>query len=422
MTGQICLEETEEEEVFPGIAKRAENFQETAARAGDYNGQPISRLDLIRAAASGMPELPDAEFRLLIYYLCKLDTRKLGESKTSVWPGSVTTCDETGKGQSTIRRLKGRLEKSGLVIRKYDQRNRPLDGDAVDLAPYLAQVPSIMRKIEEKASIRQARWDTSRTPDEKTADAIVSADALRNERLNSTPKPLDSCLELEDSEKSDAENSSTNSQDFLATKRAVEDAKTINKALDLSPKLKTALDPDDQGVSAKQAADRIWSALPKLIDNDGSNSINHTFLWCAKRHGAKAFIFLAVALEDPTAKDPRKLFGWFATHPQKIDLTRNLERIKHKPKPFALNDDKPRLPGGTFENGIALAIVDQIGVPAYNSWLDPQSIRFTVKSDRLVIEHGSPIAQKYLRERYGAQLSRAAETLGYDGFMIKDLE
>lgn len=431
--GQVCPILEEDSESSPGIARRFDNFEETAKRGGAYQGMPLSRLDLTRAAFQGTPDLSDGARCLLGFYLSHLDTTRLGEGATSVWPGNAAAGDALGKKDPTIRRLKGELEEAGFLIRKYDRRNRPLDGDAIDLSPFLAQAPAILRRLDERSAERRAAWDEARRPDQDTkaavaqsdlaAESILSGNPLKNERLNSTLDLSDSCLGFDDFGEEGRGDSIPPPSAISAAKQRMLDAKVLAKALDLSPALRSALDPDGGGVCAEQAAHRIWSALPKLFPADSAGSISHTFLWCANRHGAKAFLFLAVALEDPSVKDARKLFGWFATHPKKINLSRNLARIRHKPKRIEPTDNKPNLPADSFEREIAEIIADEIGAPAYNSWLAPQSVRFTVKGDnRVRIEHESSIARKYLIERYGGALARAAERLGYSGYTVKEPE
>ncbi|MEO1280136.1 MAG: hypothetical protein AAFV69_00220 [Pseudomonadota bacterium] len=421
--GQVCLKDEDDPPTgsLSGIAKRRDNFSDTAERGGAYQGLPISRLDLTRAAFQGTPELSDGARCLLGFYLSHLDTKRLGEGVTSVWPGNAAASEALGKKDPTIRRLKGDLEAAGFIIRKYDRRNRPLEGGAIDLSPFLIEVPAILKGIDERNAARRKVWEEARAPDQSTADAISSGDPLKNERLNSTPKNIDSCFGFEGFEEKKPDEAELPTEAVTEAKQAIGEAKMLRKALDLSPKLSGALDPENIGISVETAASNIWSVLPDLFPNDSANSISHTFLWCAKRHGAKAFLFLAVALEDPTAKDPRKLFGWFATNPEKIDLSRNLARIKHKPKPIEAADDKPNLPADSFEREIGAAIAAEIGAPAYNSWLASKSVRFTVKGDnRVRIEHESAIARKYLQERYSRALKAAADALGYDGYVVKE--
>ncbi|MEL7491704.1 MAG: hypothetical protein AAGJ73_13385 [Pseudomonadota bacterium] len=427
--GQVCPKA--EKSPPSGLARRSEAFKTIAARGGAYQGQPLSRLDLTRAAFQGTPELSDGARCLLGFYLSHLDTTRLGEGSTSVWPGNAAAGAALGKKDSTIRRLKGELEHAGFLIRKYDRRNRPLDGDAIDLSPFLAQTPDILRALDERNAARRGAWKEARRPDQETQAAIDKSDERRRsilsgdppefERLNSTGINPDSCLGFEDFGEREPADSLPPPSAVSMAKQQLLDAKVLAKALDLSPSLTAALDPDGGGICPQQAAHRIWAALPGLFPDDSAGSIGHTFLWCAKRHGAKSFLFLAVALEDPTAKDRRKLFGWFATHPEQIDLTRNIARIRHKPKPIDPADDTPKLPADPFEREIAEIIADEMGAPAYNSWLAPQSVRFTVKGDhRVRIEHESKIARKYLIERYGSALARAAERLGYRGYTVKE--
>ena len=430
MTGQVCLKEETysdaareraKENSRRGTALRSANYDEVAARGGEYYGLPVSRLDLWRAASQATPGLSDGARSLLNLYLTCLDTRKLADGVTSVWPGNGTAGRKLGKKDPTIRRLKGELEKAGYLIRKYDRRNRPLDGDAIDLAPFLAMVPSLLRSLDEDAAERKAAWEEQRKPDASTAHAEMSGDPLKNEPQNSTRKLFDSCLGSEGFEKDEADSLSTPSTPMPASMQAFREAKVINDALELSPRLKAAMDPEDEGISAQQAGERIWSVLPDLFPNDGANSMNHTFLWCAQRHGAQAFVFLAVALEDPTVKDARKMFGWFATHPEKIDLSRNLERIKHKPKPIEEKPQTLNKPGNAFENKIAEVIAAVIGVAKYNSWFAPHSIRFRESGgNMLIIEHESSVARNYIPNNMSAELRIAAENLGYDGYRVEE--
>ncbi|MEL6362349.1 MAG: hypothetical protein AAFR21_14830 [Pseudomonadota bacterium] len=413
----VQLRRKTEDDPPRGVARRYDNFEDVAGRGGDYQGLPVTRLALMRAMAQGTPDLSDGARSLLAFYLCCLDTRRLGEGKTSVWPGNAAAGEALGKSDPTIRRLKGELERAGFLLRKYDRRNRPLDGDAIDLAPFLAEVPSILRQIEERAAARAAEREAARAADASTTQAETSGEARKIERLNSTSKNLDSCFENRIFEETKTDKPKQNDGAVSEAKQAIQDGVTIRQALDLSPKLKAALDPEGEGLSAQLAAQKIWEVLPDLFPNDGANSISHTFLWCAKRHGAKAFLFLAIALEDPTTRDPRKLFGWFATNPEKIDVTRNLERIRNKPKPLEPEKQASlKLPGDPFENEIAVAIAERLGVATYNAWFAPKSTRYRSTGDgKLIIEHESSIARERMANHFRAQLRVAAESLGYEG-------
>ncbi|MEM6415470.1 MAG: DnaA N-terminal domain-containing protein [Pseudomonadota bacterium] len=426
---QVCLERTTREpgrggheNSLKGVAKRADNFRDVARNGAEYQGYPLSRLDLMRAAAIGTASLSDAARSLLTVYLCHLDTRRLSEGLTCVWPGNEAVGQAIGKTDSTIRRLKGDLEKAGYILRQYDRRNRPLEGGAIDLSPFLTAAPAILEDIEAKSAARKQAWADARKPASPKVVSISSGEAPKSARQNSTRKLSDPCLEFSEFEKAKEGKPPINTRVIADAKQLILDQQAINQALDLSKRLKNEIDPEGEGVSPTQAADRIWEALPKLFPNDGAHSLGHTFLWCAKRHGAKAFLYLAVALEDPTVKDPRKLFGWFATHTEDIDLSRNLERIKHKPKPVDPQETMPKLPGGTFENEIGQAIADRISVPAYNSWFNPQSIRFVIKTDKLIVEHANGFARDEINKRFARQLNAAAKEMGLNGFEIKELE
>ena len=427
--GQVCpkYEEALISGPTPGLAKRHANYLDVAERGGAYHGAPLSRLDVMRAQSQGTPQLSDGARSLLGFYLSHLNTQKLGEGQTSVWPGNASAAEALGKRDPTIRRLKGELERAGYLLRNYDRRNRPMEGDAIDLGPFLAQIPEILRDIDQRRTNRRAQWQQVRKADQTTQCAKSSGEALKIERQNSPLDSLDSCLEFRGFEKEKEESSGISPQNQRNSskqeaKQSINDAKIINQALDLSPSLKQAINPEEEGVSTAIAATKIWAALPGLFPSDSANSISHTFLWCAKRHGAKAFLYLAIALEDPMTKDPRKLFGWFATNPEKIDISRNLERIKHKPKPVQPEAVKPRLPGNGFEDEIALAIARKIGIPAYNAWFDPASIRFKIRGETLMIEHGSAVARSYLNQKFNTQLRFAAQSLDLRQVQIRELE
>ena len=410
--------------VQPGIAKRYDNFGDTTGQGANYQGEPITRLDLMRAQAQGLPGLSDGARCLLGFYLTHLDTRRLGQGETAVWPGNAAASEALGKKDPTIRRLKGELEQAGLIIRKYDRRNRPLEGGAIDLAPFLSRVPDLLRAIDKRIAARRATWHEARQPDQTTLltqKTKTSGQGLEFKRLNSPLKLTDSCMDLIEFENEQKSKPIALTDTISDAELIQQESKAIAEALDLSPKLKQALDPEAAGLSVEEAAKSIWAALPGLFPNDSAHSLNHTFLWCTKRHGARAFLFLAVALEDPATKDPRKLFGWFATNPEAIDLSRNLERIRHKPKPVVATEVKAKLPGNGFEDEIAQTIIKELGVPAYNSWFAPESIRLAIKGDELVIHHGSKVAQRYM-ERHGRAMKRAVRALGCKTYRLCDLD
>ena len=411
MTGKVCLQ--------PGLAKRAENFADISARAGEFTPQPISRVDMDRAAMQGTPSLSAGARCLLGFYLSHLSALEIEQGKTGVWPGAWNASTALGVSESTIRRQKAELEQKGFILRKYDRRNRPLENDAIDLAPFLAQVADIIAEINARLDARRESFAGQRAPDASTARANMTAQVRNNERLNSPPESLDSCFIFSGFEEEGQGHTDINTNAITEAKRAFEDAKIVNQAIRLSPKLKAAIASEGEALSASEAARRIWQALPKLFPKAGDRSISHTFLWCAQRHGAGAFTRLAVALEDPKIKNPQKYFGWLATTADDVDLTAHLERIQHKPAPEKPAATVLDVPGDSFGDEVAREIAGLIGVPKYNSWLARKNTRYAQSREGLVIETVSSVCLDRLNNHMSAQLRVAATRLGFNRVIIR---
>ena len=161
--GQVCLKsnaqvgEGAEPKASPtGVAKRAKSFEKTKAKAELIAMLPTPRINLDRACAQGTPDLSAGERCLLAFYLSHLSTKDQADGKSCVWPGAWNAANALGVAQSTIRRHKAALEEKGLIIRKYDHFNRPVDGGAIDLKPFIVSAAQRLKDIDKRLRDRRA--------------------------------------------------------------------------------------------------------------------------------------------------------------------------------------------------------------------------------------------------------------------------
>lgn len=399
-----------------GRAKRTENFADVAARAGEFCPRAFARLDLDRAAMQGTPELSAPARCLLGFYLTHLSAPDLERGRTSVWPGNTNAAEALGLSVSSVRRLKGELEQAGLLMRNYDKRNRPLTDDAIDLAPFLSRVPEFLHAVDERAAARRRIAQDARDADDATAGAKTSAVALKFERLKTPQKSSESCQGVSIEEDQPLAEPPAPVPPAPESRGDSSEQEALSDALALSPKLRSALAPEGEGITVELARERISLALPTLFPRGEARSIGHTLLWCWQRHGASALVRLAVAIEDPKIKDPERYFGWLSTTTEAIDLSAQIARIRAKnPAPI-----RPQLPEDDFGRKAALAIIRGIGAAAYNSWLRPDETSYRQAKGRtggdiLVIETNSEFRRREVIVRFERRLREAAAELGLNG-------
>lgn len=412
MTGKVqpqAEEDTKTDGQRPtGVAKRDPNFAEVAARAGEFAPCALTRLDVDRALAQGLPDLSDGEQRLLAFYFSHLSMVEVQNGRTCVWPGADLTQVELGKSGAVIRRRKAGLEEKGYIIRQYDGRNRPLDEGAIDLAPFLAKLPSILAAIQARRDARREAFHANRQMDVQTAKTIMNAQARKNEHQNSPPESSVCSTDFSEENLEEGRDSASTSNAEQEARQAHQDAKTVNQALSLSPQLRKLLAPENEPLSAIEALNRMPDALRTLFGSDRRGTALHTFKWALGRSGFEAFIQLAVALEDPMVKEPIRFFGKMATNAEPWDLTENIKRVREKnPAPMELDE-----PAGDQAKRFARILSASIGIGAYNSWFGSARTRYEFDGDTIRISVSSSFAADEIPNRFGKQLIEAVAKFG----------
>lgn len=440
--GKLCEKEDppattgeETDEKPTGVAKRAGGYQKSLDMAKIVPMHPTTRLEIDRACAQGTPELTAGERCLLAYYVSHLSCKDQTVGKSCVWPGAINTSQALGIAVSSVRRQKASLEKKGLLIRKYDHRNRPLDEGAIDLRPFILSIPKRLQTITKRLERRRAEIAASRVAEEGSVTPACTAD-YRDEPETSPDAIVPQTITqvTTDKPQNGESNHSVSEGEFLEeefknefgekfVKRVpkfttgnenLTEQQIIEACLKISPKLRNALVPDNQPLNPEQAAKRLIEALPVLFPNADITSIGHTLRWAIRRYDIRVFECLTVALEDPKVSDPERYFGWVTTTSKKVNLRFALERVRRKnPPPVEID-----FPLNSLGQEIARHLARHIGGAKYNTWFARDKTRFRQQGDKLVIETISSFAADRMATHLGSALRVAAGAVGFKTYKV----
>ncbi|MEM6748620.1 MAG: helix-turn-helix domain-containing protein [Pseudomonadota bacterium] len=378
MTGELCAQ---------GFARRSEDYDQELARCRSEAVETgLNRLMVDKALALGTAEtLTPQERCLMAALLAHLDISKTAGDATAVWPSAERLCRLLAIAPSSLRRLKASLEDKGFLLRRYDQRNRPLKDGAIDLKPFLLRVPEICEALGHTE--RQIRDDRhSRLEERHDQRAEIIAHPLGGER----PKRN---LPRETFVRSDTDD------------LRMEDVCPLTKAL--LPEV------FGSGVNVNGEMDELRARSAELIKDDRAPRL---LSWAERRHGSRAGLALAVAATSPKIRDRAAWLGWFATTTSPVDLEGSAEAIlKARPKPMPQGNHPP----GSLADRFVTAFAAKAGEEPAASYLSQAS--FKLKDDQLVISVPTRLAQQRLDEAYQNAMMDAVEAVNAASYRVERL-
>lgn len=345
----------------PGTAKRGPRFDEYCALAVSWRPGPNVTTAIIKdAIAVGTPDLTWAERGVLGALATFLNQADLAKGVAFVFPSTRLLAHMIGESETSIRGYKKRLEDLGFLIRDYNHANRPAGDEAICLGPTVARLGELLANVAEARARRKAETQEWQRP--QLALIEGGAQAPGTGRLEQSPENASSSVPGADAPEARSEPSrrrqggagSREDRKSSNTRRASrrdgancspggasgsdgadrpalvdigEAVGELEAALQLCPRLaplvpQRVLD-NPAAVTASDMAAWMDAAQQLLPDPDRNNA--ETCRWGLARHGARVVVMLALALEDPTVKDPCKFFGWAVTRPRGgVDLRSNL--------------------------------------------------------------------------------------------------
>lgn len=352
----------------PGLARRGETYPETVEACARSGPDPnLNRLMIDKALALGTGDALTAQERcLMMALLAHLDIAATASGDTAVWPGARRLCTLLGIGESTLRRLKGSLEEKGFILRRYDRRNQPLRGGAIDLRPFLLKVPQLCNAIghtesliaADRATLAGERYD--HVPDE-SAPALNCERAIRNPPVQTSERPPE-------------------------VAEAVEAAERICPGLPADPETHA------EQILGGRKARRLWP-------------------WALRRHGEAACLALAIAGHDPRVKDPAAWFGWYATAAGEVDLLGIAERLAEKAKRAAPIE----APADPLAAELMRRFAERAGEAPALSYLGRAVVE--TQGDMLTVRTTGRTAAERL-SRHAHAMKEAASALGFSAIRI----
>ena len=428
MTGQLCLDEKPNPKPS-GRAKRGGDFALVTSLAKSFKPGALTGNQIDRALASigGLPETDDNDFdpslshgafRLLHFYTTRLNMKELPFGKTTVWPGAELTARRLGISPSMVRRYKRELEDKRYIIRNYDQENRPLYGEAIDLCPFLLAVPSLIQKAEAEDKKYRDEKAARRQEGDGTSNANTLTRACTSAHQNRTPDSAGLCLEIIEKKGSPTGKVDDVASNVTSPETDHADSEIIAKTLKISPRLRSALLYDDVAISPKEAIRRLYPALPSLFPNAHGTNIGHTLRWAIQKYGIRVFEVIAVCVEDPNVRSPHQYFGRLASQTEQADLTTNLARLRE------LNPPAPEidLPKSPVAQTIAEAVSKAVSVSKYNAWFKSDETHFRQEGTNLIVETTNSLARDWIENRLWSGLKCAARTLGLESVKVRQVE
>ncbi|NNU14705.1 hypothetical protein HK107_00020 [Parvularcula sp. ZS-1/3] len=368
MTAALCPK--------PGLALRAEGYEETARACENANPAPdLNRLKIDKALALGTAEeLTPQERCLMMALLAHLDVQATAYGETSVWPGSARLCGLLGMGESTLRRLKGSLEEKGFILRKYDRMNRPLKGGALDLKPFLLRVDKLLAGIghtenderSRRDDLHSERYDHRSNKSTKAPTAERPIGNLPTQISERTPEPSATGKSTSPSPEEEA-------------------AERILPGITQDP-LKAAA-----SILGEKKARRLWD-------------------WAERRHGSSSLLALAIAGKSKRVRDPAAWFAWFATSAQDVDLEGLAAEIASAPVPIMQSSDP-------LVARLQTAFAESAGEGAALSYLSRAEI--IEVDDRLEVRPTGRLAANRLQTLHHDALQRASRQLGYSAAIVR---
>ena len=366
MTPQLCPQ--------PGVARRRDGYEDQLIQCeSEAAASTLNRLMVDKAIALGTGDSLTPQERCLLMALCAhLHIEGVAAGKTAVWPGAARLCQLMGIGESTLRRLKGSLEEKGFLLRRYDQRNRPLHGGSLDLKPFLLKVPEILAAIGHTEDALRAAGER-KAAERADIDPTMGAQVLDTERATRNP-PIDI------SERSligDQEAEDADYEAHLPMTDASERADQLLPGVSTNP-IKVA----EELFGAKKAA-RLWD-------------------WAQKRRGVEAHLALAVAAKNPAIRNPEAWFGWYATTTVEVDLDGLAAAVPTEPA--------IQVPSDPVLSRLFDAFAARVGEGAASSYLS--EAKLSDEGTHIVVNPANRIVARRLAERFADDLVEAGRDAG----------
>ena len=455
----------------PGFAKRAPNFDEVCERAERWRWQPGETIARIAAAVlKGTPTLTVPQRMTLMLYVEHLNQDRLEQSIACVWPSSALVADYLGCSEGTARAHRRALEAAGFMVRDYNRANRPAGVEAYDLAPLVARLDemetadaavraraaarralyseavvfssrnsaraSMDRRLEQSdknfsSSVRQnIEPPTALSPTTKLPATPAEAGRAR------TPAATDMTNRNHLKESSPRGASVSSSATSAPSVRAEMVRQELVAAVQICPRLAPLVPPHvlaDPASAGPELAAKIAAAADEwLPQTDRNNPLTVSWGWA--RHGPRVIAMLAIALEDPTIRNPCSYFGWMCTRDPNgaPDLRLNFARIM-KAKgdipeagpPAAAPPPEPVLietPGAEDPKWQAIDAELQkiVRQGAYGSWFTQIGFH-GIEAGVLMLSTRSGLAADRLKKEFIPQILAAAAAAGepVDRVMIR---
>ncbi|MHB8286139.1 MAG: helix-turn-helix domain-containing protein [Caulobacteraceae bacterium] len=444
----------------PGLARRADNFQEVCALAKAWRWSPGQSVARVTAAIlKGTPALTASQRQTLMLYAEHLNQNRLEKDNACVWPSAALIADYLGCSDRAARANRKALEAAGYMVRDYNRANRPAGVEAFDLAPLLARLPELEAAEEAIRGNAVARRAAYLEPTVHLQE--LSGHPEAGIRLEQSDKNFSSTVT-----KADALNARyTPSAQRAAPVASVDDQKSNHQTspppnakrgspegagFDLQPHSGPAVRAEmvrDEVFAALEACPRLARLLPRhLIQNpldaqpadeaaigeaaqallpQPQRNNGETARWGWRKHGPRVIAMLAIALEDAGVRDPCAYFGKLASSDRSstLDLRLNLRRIIQVRAAAATAVEMatrlkqaPLLAAPGVDDPIWRAIdanLRQI-VPtgAYASWFGRLGFG-GIQDDTLVLTTPGQTCADRLKTQFLNHIERAAEAAGH---------
>jgi len=400
-------DEAPSNDIRPGFFTRDENFSDVEKIAEGELPPKLTRADIAWAMMLLGETLGKLPLRLLIAYVQHIDLNKVPLGKTSVWASSERLCTLLKCKAESLRRAKKGLEKSGLIIRRYNQANKPLENGGVDLRPFFCRLESMLATIEERKNVCKAESHKRRE---------------ENRSLQSDVKSKNSGGSPSKSEGLKYISSKTSCSNVISFS---EKDKLADSLLEKSEFLQTLNSQSDIGLTEIDfisLSEMIYEALRSAPYRDDSLAKN--WLYAARKLGVRAIEFLIVSVETAGIKNRSGYFYRLLEKSDSIDLSGNLSALKNK-KPV-----KKRvcsMPDKYHDNAFLNNALSSLGEENFFAWLapvDPQAdtydgCKYSVDDlGNIILLSKSKFRLERINVQYLPKLRRIALSLGYAGIKV----
>jgi|GEM_PF-4930793 len=439
-----------------GFAKRDENFREVYETAKKYTGAKIQSYQVAFVITRALGHLTAQERDLLAHYVSYLRPSDWQTGNAMVWPSNGLVAEFLGVSQSTVKRNKARLEQAGLIVRNYDKRNRPLEDQSIDLAPFFTEIPELMEQAQNmmKAHRRavgdtlqerkpnlgpkgrknepliQSKGDSSQLKESNISNStqLSAKDTVpRNDTgiiRSANRSPARELNPQPETQRSKALTRKTTKRQLLPKKEQAKSVEAklqnleiayapapmdeINQLIGLSPTLKSALHPSwNKTDTTLSLLENIQNAVSKILP--GRNTASHTLVWAFERYAWEALKLLVVALEDPDISNKRSFFGYMVSQWEgDMNLERNIKRVKAMTAKAALEQ---KIATVSKSSGFKGFLQERISKDSWFNWF--KDIEFSKEGDFLLISGANLFLAKQVKANFeGPVLTAAKEYYG----------